>query len=89
MAKRSTTKGKVVLFRQQRDFNQMARAVVERVEQIADAEPGKNPAAVELGRKGGLKGGRARMDSLTHEQRRQLGLKGARARWRRPKPAKG
>ena len=81
MAKRSTTKGKVVPFRQARDFNQMARAVVEHVERIADEEPGKNPAAVALGRRGGLKGGKARMASLTHEQRRQLGLKGARSRW--------
>ncbi len=80
MPKRST-KGKVTPLRQQRDFNQMARAVVEHVERIADEEPGKNPAAVALGRRGGLKGGRARMDSLTPEQRRQLGLKGARARW--------
>src|SRR5438132_7116462 len=81
MPKRSTTKSKVTPLRPVRDFNQMARAVVERIEQIADDEPGKNPAAVELGRRGGLKGGRARMDSLTPEQRRQLGLKGARARW--------
>ena len=81
MPKRSTTKGKVVPFRQARDFNQMARAVVEHVERIADEEPGKNPAAVALGRRGGLKGGKARMASLTHEQRRQLGLKGARSRW--------
>jgi len=71
----------VVPFRQARDFNQMARAVVEHVERIADEEPGKNPAAVALGRRGGLKGGKARMASLTHEQRRQLGLKGARSRW--------
>jgi hypothetical protein len=81
MAKRSTTKGKVVPFRQERDFNQMARAVVEHVEKIADEEPGKNPAAVALGRRGGLKGGKARMASLTPEQRRRLGLKGARSRW--------
>ena len=80
MPKRSTTKGKVVPFRQERDFNQMARAVVEHVERVTEAT-GKNPAAVELGRKGGLKGGKARMASLTHEQRRQLGLKGARSRW--------
>ena len=71
----------MVPFRQARDFNQMARAVVEHVERIADEEPGKNPAAVALGRRGGLKGGKARMASLTHEQRRQLGLKGARSRW--------
>ena len=64
-----------------KDVNQMARAVMDRIEQIAQENPGKDPAAVALGRKGGLKGGRARMDSLTAEQRRQLGLKGARARW--------
>ena len=80
MPKRST-KGRVTPLRQRRDFNQMARAVVEHVERIADEEPGKNPAAVALGRRGGLKGGKARMASLTHEQRRQLGLKGARSRW--------
>jgi hypothetical protein len=84
MPKRSTTKGKVVKFRQARDTNQMARAVIERIEQIADEEPGKNPAAVELGRRGGLKGGPARMAALSADQRRQLGLKGARARWGKP-----
>ena len=66
------------------DPNELARQVVD--EATGDAPPfdpdeGKDPAAVALGRKGGLKGGRARMDSLTAEQRRQLGLKGARARW--------
>jgi hypothetical protein len=79
MAKRSTT-GTVTPFRRERDFNQMARAAVEHVERVTE-ETGKNPAAVELGRRGGLKGGKARMASLTHEQRRQLGLKGARSRW--------
>ena len=79
MAKRSTT-GNVIPLRRTRDFNQMARAAVEHVERVTE-ETGKNPAAVALGRKGGLKGGRARMDSLSAEQRRQLGLKGARARW--------
>ena len=32
----------------------------------------KNPAAVELGRKGGLKGGRARAESLTPERRKEI-----------------
>ena len=64
-----------------RDVNQMARSVMERVEQIAEEQPGKNPAAVALGRQGGLKGGRARMDSLSPEERRKLALQAARARW--------
>ena len=77
-------KGKVVRFRRDRDVNQMARAVIDRIEQIAEEEPGKNPAAVALGRKGGLKGGKARMESLTAEERRRLATKAARARWRKP-----
>lgn len=74
--------------RQERDVNQMARAVIEHVERMAEEHPGKNPAAVALGRQGGLKGGRTRMDSLSAEQRRQLGLKGARARWGKTGTAK-
>jgi len=41
----------------------------------------KNPAAVALGRLGGLKGGRARADKLTSNQRRQIAKKAAQARW--------
>ena len=40
-------------------------------------DDGKNKAAVELGRKGGL----ARAGKLTAEQRRQIARKAARARW--------
>jgi hypothetical protein len=78
-------KGKVVRFRKQRDANQMARSVMEHIERAVEEQPGKNPAAVALGRQGGLKGGRARMDNLSPEQRRQLALKGARARWGKPR----
>ena len=42
---------------------------------------GKDPAAVALGRRGGLKGGRARADSLTPEQRKQIAQDAARRRW--------
>jgi hypothetical protein len=45
----------------------------------------KNPHAVALGRKGGAKGGKARMDSLTPEARRELARKAAQARWGRKK----
>jgi hypothetical protein len=41
----------------------------------------KDQAAVALGRKGGLKGGRARADSLTAEQRSDLSRKAAEKRW--------
>lgn len=43
----------------------------------------KNPAAVELGRRGGLKGGKARAARLTPEERRQIARLGARQRWSR------
>jgi hypothetical protein len=65
----------------QPDVNQLARRVMEHIEQIAEENPGKNPAAVALGRKGGLKGGRARMDSLSPQERRKLAEKAAKARW--------
>ena len=41
----------------------------------------KNPAAVALGRLGGLKGGKARADKLTPERRAEVARKAARARW--------
>jgi hypothetical protein len=64
-----------------RDVNQMARAVMDHIIEIAEANPGKNPAAVALGRKGGLKGGKARMGALTADERRRLAEKAAKARW--------
>lgn len=44
-------------------------------------EDTRDPAAVALGRKGGLKGGRARAEKLTAEQRSQIARQAARARW--------
>ena len=41
----------------------------------------KNPAAVALGRLGGIKGGAARARNLTPEQLAEIGRKGATARW--------
>jgi len=43
----------------------------------------KNPAAVELGRRGGLKGGPARAASLSAERRSEIGRRGIEARWQR------
>lgn len=42
----------------------------------------KNPAAVALGRKGGLKGGKARNDALSPERRREIARRAAMARWK-------
>ncbi len=41
----------------------------------------KDPAAVALGRKGGLKGGRARADSLSAPERKKIAQDAAKKRW--------
>jgi len=46
-----------------------------------DAKTQKNPAAVALGRLGGLKGGPARTASMTPAQRKAAARKAAQARW--------
>jgi hypothetical protein len=42
----------------------------------------KNPAAVALGRLGGLKGGKARAETLSPKQRSQIAKQAAQARWK-------
>lgn len=46
-------------------------------------KPAKNPAAVALGRLGGLKGGKARMASLSAKRRKEIASEAARARWKK------
>ena len=46
----------------------------------------KNPAAVALGRLGGLKGGKARAKKLSPERRREIARKAVLARWEKVKP---
>jgi hypothetical protein len=48
---------------------------------VDDAD--KDPAAVALGRKGGLKGGKARAESLTPEERKRIAQDAAKKRWRK------
>jgi hypothetical protein len=50
---------------------------------ILPEDPNKDPAAVSLGRKGGLKGGRARADSLTPAERKRIAQDAAKTRWRK------
>lgn len=45
----------------------------------------KNPAAVALGRKGGLKGGKARAANMTAEERSESARKAVTARWAKAK----
>jgi hypothetical protein len=69
-----------------RDPNELAKQIVE--EATGESSPvehavddGKDPAAVALGRKGGLRGGKARAASMTPEQRSEAARKAAAARW--------
>ena len=43
----------------------------------------KNPAAVALGKLGGMKGGKARAAELSPERRKEIAQKAAKARWAR------
>ena len=48
----------------------------------------KNPAAVELGRKGGKKGGPARAAKMTAQERSESARKAVLARWAKAKVAR-
>jgi len=61
------------------DVNVIAASIVARA--TDEAHIVKNPAAVALGRLGGLKGGKARAVSLTPERRIEIAKKAAEARW--------
>lgn len=68
------------------DVNQRAVLIAKiATGEIEDTKPanGKNPAAVELGRLGGLKGGKARAKALTKEQRQEIAKKAAAKRWKK------
>jgi hypothetical protein len=70
-----------------RDANQLAKLITDvATGQVSDARPapaqeGKDPAAVSLGRRGGLKGGKARAEKLTAERRREIARSAAAKRW--------
>lgn len=70
------------------DPNQLGKLIVALSLGEADepttpaADTGKDPAAVALGRKGGLKGGAARAKALSAKKRSEIAKKAAKARWR-------
>jgi hypothetical protein len=67
-----------------RDLNKLAASIVDQATSEDSDAPhgeGKDPAAVELGRRGGLKGGKARAAKLSAAKRKQIAQKAARARW--------
>ncbi len=66
------------------DLNSLASRITEiATNEQPPADDGKDPAAVALGRKGGLKGGKARAEKMTPEERRASAQKAAAARWGR------
>lgn len=73
--------------RKRADVNELAESIGDAVtdEQLQRKalEEGKNPAAVMLGRLGGLKGGKARAMKLSAEERKEIARKAAVARWRK------
>lgn len=73
-----------------RDLNQLAASIVgDATDEDTPApgpDDGKDPAAVALGRRGGLKGGKARAAKLTPEQRSEIARRAAAARWKIDRP---
>jgi hypothetical protein len=61
------------------DENQLAAMIVAAA--TGSPVPQKNPAAVALGRLGGLKGGKARAEKLSAKRRTEIAKKAAKARW--------
>ena len=70
------------------DLNKLAASIVADAteEKKEEQQPQKNQAAVELGRRGGLKGGKARAEKLTSERRKEIAKLAARARWKTKNP---
>ena len=66
-----------------RDVNQRAKATLDAMlgDVTPEPIPEKDQAAVESGRRGGLKGGKARAEKLSPERRREIARAAAKARW--------
>ena len=73
--------------KKKRDLNELAKSIVDKAtsdsKEDAPQTSNKNQAAVELGRLGGLKGGKARAQKLTASERSDIARKAAEARWRK------
>lgn len=75
--------------RKTEDINEAAFRVVRESTaepiSITTAKKRKNPAAVALGKLGGKKGVKGRMEKLTPERRREIASRAARTRWAKEK----
>ena len=70
-----------------KDLNKLALSIVDQAtgEVPASTDDGKNPAAVALGRLGGLKGGKASAAKLSAKKRSEIAKKAAQKRWEKEK----
>lgn len=71
-----------------RDLNKLAAFIVDQTtneEPEKEEQPQKNPAAVALGRLGGLKGGVARAQKLSPQRKKEIAQKAANKRWSKNK----
>lgn len=67
-----------------RDPNELGKQLVDEATGSVpkyNPDEGKDPAAVALGRRGGLKGGKARAAKMSTEERSEAARKAAAARW--------
>jgi len=72
--------------KRKRDTNELAFQITQLAtgeQKEPDQNKGKNPAAVALGRLGGLVGGKARAKSLTKKRRSEIAKKAASTRWKK------
>jgi hypothetical protein len=72
--------------KKEHDFAVNAFRVVQEATGQVEPEPPKPRKEYDykaLGRKGGLKGGKARAEKLTPEQRREIAILAANARWKK------
>lgn len=69
-----------------KDFTQVAFGVVQQATGASGKEDPSAAARKVNSRKGGLKGGKTRMDALTEDQRKELARKAAAARWGQTAP---
>ena len=65
-----------------KDLNTRAFDILQQVTgEKPKEDPTKNPAAVALGRLGGLKGGKARAKKLSANERHPIAINAAKVRW--------
>lgn len=75
--------------KREKDTNKLAKQIVDlatgEVKEKKEETTEKNPHAIELGRLGGLKGGKARAKKLSAQKRSEIAKKAAQARWKKKK----